>query len=219
MCRPIVSQVKRNLSRKFLFAEPWWILTGQRFVSPLAVFNKKMYEFSDDGLTLSGAYGPPIVSQLKYICETLRDDPDSRQAVLTIWERNPRESRDIPCTVAMQFLIRNGLLNTIVSMRSSDTWLGLPYDIFTFTCVSAFIAIELRERYGMTPVLLGGLQINAGSQHLYDTNHEAAVRCLAHSVVQDYHPLLIGEFVGSGAFIDFLYKEACAVKHPFKSLQ
>jgi thymidylate synthase len=62
----------------------------------------------------------------------------------------------------MQFLIRDGKLNCIVTMRSSDVGMGLSYDMFTFACISAEIAAALNES-----TELGMCYITAGSRHIY----------------------------------------------------
>ena len=73
--------------------------------------------------------------------------------------------------LSFQFLIRDGALNCIVTMRSSDVWLGIPYDIFTFTQIQNCYAGEL----GVTR---GFLSLQMGSSHLYDSNSDAAEKLL-----------------------------------------
>jgi hypothetical protein len=66
-------------------------------------------DFEDAGV-LYGAYGARTHGVLEEVIATLRRDPDSRQAVLTIFDSTRdlgRDRRDIPCTVAVQFLVRN----------------------------------------------------------------------------------------------------------------
>ena len=81
---------------------------------------------------------------------------------MTLWERSPRKSADIPCTVSIQFLLRGGTIHTNVFMRSSDAWLGWPYDIFTFTMMTHYIRLILNYSLSM-----GTLRLLAGSQHIY----------------------------------------------------
>jgi len=148
-------------------AEAYWILTGSSQVEEVSRYCKRIAEFSDDGRHLQGAYGPRFVSQIKYVVDKLIDDRWTRQAVMTFWERNPRDSRDIPCTVMAQFLIRDGKLHMLVAMRSSDAWLGVPYDIFSFSMMAVYIH-SLLKTLGDVDLQLGNLTIFAGSQHIYD---------------------------------------------------
>ena len=96
---------------------------------------------------------------------------------MTIWRPNPRDSKDIPCTVSIQWLIRDNTIHCIDNMRSSDIWLGWPYDIFNFTMLTGYIMLLLRER-GIDNLKLGNIYLNAGSQHLYSNNFEAAEKIL-----------------------------------------
>jgi hypothetical protein len=111
-----------------------------------------------------------MMTQLFSVIETLQTSPETRQAVLSIWhpmdayEVAKARRKDIPCTLSLQFLVREGRLNLIVTMRSNDIWLGLPYDIFCWTTLQAFIAEELG--LGM-----GWYQHQAGSLHLYEYNY------------------------------------------------
>lgn len=175
----------RNLNHRFVVAEWLWIVFGMNRLDVLTKYNKKMAEFSDDGKTLAGAYGPRLLPQVQYLIDALRSDPWTRQAVATIWTPNPRPSRDIPCTVAVQLLIRDNQLNGIFTMRSSDSWIGLPIDIFAFSQIINMIA-------GMLGVRPGWLQINAGSSHVYEKDWETATEFIgsAYNIISS--PLLSG---------------------------
>jgi thymidylate synthase len=166
MSHPFVTYKERKLGYKFMAAEAATILIGGNTVASLKPFSKEIASFSDDGYFFSGAYGPRVVDQLTYIVDCLVEDEFSRQAVMTLWRKNPRPSKDIPCTVALQFLIRDGKLHCIATMRSSDIWLGWPYDVFNFTMISHYLSLLWEHRKGYR-LMLGILYINAGSQHLY----------------------------------------------------
>ena len=173
MGSPIVDLPERRLSYKFMGAEALWILSGSREIHFHRQISDKLARYSDDSWSLSGAYGPQFLSQYRYVVDCLSNDMDTRQAVITLWSPNPRPSKDIPCTVAMQFLIRDQWLHLNVSMRSSDAWMGWPYDVFSFTMMATFIGLHYHRRTKM-PIDLGALRIFAGSQHLYSTNYAEA---------------------------------------------
>jgi thymidylate synthase len=151
---------KRNLNYRFMVAEWLWIAQGRDDVQGVAYYNKKIAEFSDDGVKFAGAYGPRLAPQWRWLIEKFEKDQDTRQAVASIWTPNPASSKDIPCTLNLQFLYRDARLNCIVTMRSSDVWLGLPYDIFNFSMLTNSLAGELK-------VQPGWLQLNLGSSHWY----------------------------------------------------
>lgn len=163
MSDPIVLNKGRKVNYGFMFAEAAYILTGSSSVQYLEGFISKFGDYSDMYPLQQGSYGPPFVEQLRYVVETLQANDESRQAVMTIWRPNPRLSKDVPCTIALQFLIRDDQLHTIVTMRSSDIFTGLIYDMFCFTAMSAAVLAFL----DFDDVKLGKCWINAGSSHLY----------------------------------------------------
>lgn len=173
---PVLSVAKRQLSYRFMAAEAFWILSGDDTVGGIAPWNPRIAEFSDNGETFFGAYGPKIVSQLDYVINKLRTDSDSRQAGLTIWRECPPETKDVPCTVAAFVNIRNGKLNVHVFMRSSDAWLGLPYDVFNFSMLGHLICAKLNNST-TKPISPGVLYLTAASCHLYSYNWEDARVC------------------------------------------
>lgn len=177
MNSPIVNIPERKLNYRFMFAEAWWIISGSNRVADIEQYMKAIAKFSDNGITFRGAYGPKIIEQLDYIVETLANEQNTRQAVLNIWRENPRPTKDYPCTLNMQWLIRDGKLNCMTNMRSSDAWLGWVYDVFNFSMISNWVQVALREKHGID-LELGDLYLTAGSQHLYSQNYEGAQELL-----------------------------------------
>ena len=126
--------------------------------------------FAEDNGLFHGAYGLRTQDQYGPIIERLKADPDTRQAVVTIW--NPEldllpQKRDYPCTILHQFRIRDNKLNMSVYMRSNDVWLGAAYDFFQFTRVQIAIASVL----GIAP---GTYNHHVGSLHIYEQHYDAA---------------------------------------------
>lgn len=179
MRRPVLRVVERHLNYRFMAAEAYWILSGDDKVENIAPWNPRIADFSDDKVRFFGAYGPKIVSQLPYIIDKLLTDPYSRQAGLTIWRENPSATKDVPCTVAIFFSIRDSKVNAHVFMRSSDVWLGIPYDVFNFSMLAHLVCGLLNERlpYG-TFYSPGTLYLTAASSHLYEVNWKSAAECM-----------------------------------------
>lgn len=161
----------RGLNYRFAVAEFVWMAFGQRAVEPLSQFNQVMSQFSDDGITLTGAYGPHICGLKQRVLRKLKDDPNTRQAVIVIPRPSVYSTKDEPCTLAFQLLLRGGKLHGVLTMRSSDAWLGVPYDAFTFGMLLNCFAGELG-------VEVGRLTMNLASAHLYDRDLDAAQRVL-----------------------------------------
>src|SRR6185437_1604974 len=89
------------------------------------------------------------------------------------------ETKDVPCTLTLQFFIRLGRLHTIVTMRSSDAFLGFPYDIYNFSMIGNTLAGELGVEVGTTTMQLG-------SFHLYERDWEAAKSIVAAGLNQSF---------------------------------
>lgn len=134
-----------------------------------------------DGQAFAGAYGPRIRNQLPMVQGRLLQDPDTRQAIVTIWDPiqdlvgSPR--RDVPCTIGFQFFIRHGRLDMHVHMRSNDVWLGLAYDCFQFTRLQCTMA----ECIG---AVAGEYVHHVGSLHLYERDVEKVLEL--HDPVQPH---------------------------------
>lgn len=173
----ILATPERGLNFRFMVAEWLWIEAGREDVAFMAQYNKNITQFSDDGEIFNGAYGPRLAPQWNYIINSLKKS-DTRQAVATIWTPSPSDSKDIPCTVAFQFLIREGKLHLIATMRSSDVWLGLPYDMFNFSQIANGIA-------GALGVDTGSLIMQLGSLHMYEKDWETA-KTLINNVNSEY---------------------------------
>lgn len=162
-------------------AEAAFILSGSNRLADIKPYAKNIAKFSDDGNFLAGAYGPPFRDQIAYIVQTIKQDRFSRQAIATYWRPCPLPSRDIPCTISLQHLIRDeaGIqtLHTIATMRSNDAMFGTIYDVHAFSAISTYIVLLLRDHIG--PLALGLLYLTVGSQHIYHVDREAAAACAA----------------------------------------
>ncbi len=203
MGRAVVTSPERKLNYQFMCAEALWILDGDNQLEPLTKYNKRMAQFSDDGETLAGAYGPRIMPQIQYVVNALWKDRDTRQATLSIWTPNPEPSKDMPCTVAMVFSIRDSRLHQHVFMRSSDAWLGIPYDIFRFACVGLHILAEFNNIIEHNYVSPGQLTISMTSSHIYKRDFEKVFKVLK-SPTPEPIPYLHEFFNSWGSYHDAL---------------
>jgi len=106
-------------------------------------YNSK-YSYYEDGVDI-GNYCWRIMPQLRRTVNLLHDDPDSRQAVISIYNNlfDQRVTKDTPCTLSLQFLIRDGQLDMIATMRSNDLLWGFSYDINQFSFIQKLIRMFL----------------------------------------------------------------------------
>jgi thymidylate synthase len=179
----IIIDSQRKLNYKFMVAQ--WLSTLCGFDDKVLVqFNSKLSNYETDGRGgVYPSYGPRLVPQWPFVLKSLTDDRFSRQAVMSIWEAqvwNAGQERYVPCTLSLQFLLRpveaiveRWALHTVVSMRSSDAWLGLPYDAYNFSMLANYLCSNLNQML-RAYIRLGSLTINLGSSHLYEEHWERA---------------------------------------------
>jgi thymidylate synthase len=215
MMDPCVTVYNRSISPFFMAGEAAWIISGDNRVKTIAPYAPSIAQFSDDGETFFGAYGPAVSRQLDSVVDSLTRDPQSRQAVINLWRENPPQTKDVPCTTNVQWILRDGVnargmsvteLHCIDTMRSSDVWLGWPYDVFNFSMISAIVLMRLRNRG--VKVSLGNLTLQAGSQHLYLRNKEKAELCVANPDWIEMRPFYPSDFNDEKDLTDYLWNVA-----------
>lgn len=155
----------RKLPMKYAIGEMLWYMSGNNNLSEIQKYTSAWDRMSDDGQTVNSNYGWCIrhkygFDQWEYVRELLRKSPETRQAVIHIKTADNKESKDVNCTVCLQFFIRDNKLHATVYMRSNDIWMGFPYDVFQFTCMQILMSMELG-------VEIGTYTHVAGSLHLY----------------------------------------------------
>jgi thymidylate synthase len=179
---------ERKFSLSYACAEFLWYLSGANKIDMIKAYAPSYENFAENGVAY-GAYGyrwksnPGFVaedtvffnpngrSQLEAIIQLLKEKPNTRQAIMTMWDSGDLihaiigDHKDLPCTLSLKFYVRNKKLYCIADMRSNDAWLGLPYDIFCFTTLQRLIAEELGLH-------LGTYIHQAGSEHIYERNFE-----------------------------------------------
>ena len=159
----------RGVNPRIAILEAMQLVCGESYPALLVEHAPNFKQFMD-GQAFHGAYGPRIRSQIPSMIDTFTHDFDTRQGVLTIWDpaidgRIP--TKDQPCTISLQFLVRHNKLDLVVNMRSNDVWWGLPYDVYQFSSLQRAIACTL----GCD---MGSYTHNVGSMHMYARDFEAA---------------------------------------------
>jgi thymidylate synthase len=135
----------RGLKPAIAVAEALQLIGEVSYPQLLGKITKNFTGFMDGG-TFHAAYGPRLRGQVDAVIDKINEDADTRQAVMTIWDPqhdNAPGYADYPCTIALQFMVRDRALDLHVTMRSNDVWLGLPYDIFQFTQLQIAVANTL----------------------------------------------------------------------------
>lgn len=171
-----VQDPTRKLSPGLMVVEPFQMVWGISVPDMLGAVAPNYKQFVNPATgQMDGAYPPRIAAQLPYMLDLLKRDPDTRQAVLSIYgPQDQHESRDVPCTETLQFFVRDSKLELLVNMRSSDAWLGIPYDFAQFTLLQLAVASDLEIEPGQ-------FTLTAGSSHIYERDVERIERFLGDS--------------------------------------
>lgn len=178
----LISSPERGWSLPLALGEFCWHCTGNNRVAALSYYSTAWNNFSRDKTTIVGScYGRRLFmsqdkrpSQWEQNKAELSRDPYSRRALLMIggpldeWGADPV---DVPCVVSAQFLLRDGKLNMVVTMRSNDIIWGLGYDVFLFTMFQERMALELNVKPGW-------YFHTTASLHLYKRHFALAERVL-----------------------------------------
>lgn len=175
--------INRKVNLGIAAVEALQLIAGVSHPELMLKVQPRFAEFMNDG-ELWGAYGPRTDWQLELMPRKLLDDPDTRQAVVTIWDPkrdNIAGKRDYPCTVMQQFLIRDDNLILSTTMRSNDVFLGLSFDVFMFTQTQITMARA-------ADVAVGPYHHHAVSLHVYERDFDA-IRALTSP-----GPLTLGEY-------------------------
>lgn len=181
--RCILRSSIRKLPMRYCVGELLWYLSGNPNLKAIQLYTNAWDRMSDDGETVNSNYGHRIqhavdevdgklFDQMKMVEHLLSVDPSSRQAMIHIKQArdvlvNP--TKDLNCTVCLQFFIREGKLYMTTYMRSNDLWMGFPNDVFQFTCIQIYLAMKLNLQ-------LGTYTHVAGSLHLYERDYEKSLK-------------------------------------------
>lgn len=165
---------RRKLCPVYASAELLWYLSGRNTLEAVTPYAPSYDKFAEPDGTAYGAYGYRLATNIggvhtvNFAILRLDTSPESRQVVLSLWKPDDllcEHKKDVPCTVCWQFLRRDDRLHMTTYMRSNDVWLGLPYDVYVFTCVQRLVAATIGCE-------VGTYTHNVGSLHIYDRDFE-----------------------------------------------
>lgn len=190
-------------------AEALQLISGTSYPDLMVRIASKFADFINPATRkFDGAYGPRVGEQLPHVLERLWKDPDTRQAIVTIYAPEDTSARpqslDYPCTLNLHFLIRDGALCLHTNMRSNDIWLGWPYDLFQFTQLQCSVANAL----GLP---IGNYVHVSNSLHMYEHNFDAAQRLRPGSALEDFHEHSLNGIGRSGDHLPEIQHRANAI--------
>ena len=147
---------ERNWKLDYAKAEWQWYLTGNPNIKALGDIYGKVPEIwkrmanPQGNVNSNYGYQWERNNQIDYVYNLLKNEPDTRQAVITILDMKEHDefTYDTPCTTAIQFTIVHGRLDMCVTMRSNDLWYGFCNDQYQFSRLQALMAFRLKIEPG-----------------------------------------------------------------------
>lgn len=190
---PLLTTKKLHL--RSIIHELLWFLSGDTHVAPLqankvriwnewataeqtARFGRKEgdlgpvygHQWRNFGATVGsdGSYADDGVDQIQGVLDSILNNPFSRRIIVTGW--NPKEANQValpPCHTLFQFYVSEGKLSCQLYQRSADIFLGVPFNIASYSLLVLMIA----QVTGLKP---GEFVHTMGDAHLYSDHLEQA---------------------------------------------
>jgi thymidylate synthase len=186
----VIQNPTRKMVKRFAMAEFIWMMSGKKDVESISFYNKNIAQFSDNGIVLRGAYGPRLrnwrgndiisgTDQLRNCMDKLKKDLYTRQAVVIILDPLldlVTPTKDVPCNDLLHFMVREGRLDLACYVRSNDSLLGFPYDVFHWTMLQEIFACELGVEVGEYHHFVGSMHIyDKDESHMYNIKDTSVV--------------------------------------------
>lgn len=180
------SFLSRKLNLDYIKREFLWYLRGDRFDLSILKHAKMWQDLvnADGGINSNyGQYVFGTLNQFDNVIKTLIDDPDSRRASIVILhsEHVVSDTKDVPCTYALNFRIRNGFLNMTVRMRSQDAIWGMGNDAPAFSFIHEMALNSLKTQY--PDLKMGTYYHSSDSFHVYERHFD-----LLNKIVNEFDP-------------------------------
>ncbi|WP_416387537.1 thymidylate synthase [Candidatus Epulonipiscium viviparus] len=154
-----------------------WFLSGDTNIKYLVDKNVHIWdEWADENGDLGPVYGAQWrsfsgVDQIAHVIEEIKSNPDSRRLIVTAWNVPEIEKMALPpCHMFFQFYVAEGKLSCQMYQRSADTFLGVPFNIASYSLLVHMIA-------AVTDLEVGDFVHTIGDAHIY-TNHLQQVKLM-----------------------------------------
>jgi thymidylate synthase len=160
---------------KSIIHELLWFLRGETNIQYLNEHGVRIWnEWADDQGELGHIYGYQWrswptpdgrhVDQVTGVVNSIRNDPDSRRHIVSAWNVGELDRMALPpCHILFQFYIADGRLSCQLYQRSADIFLGVPFNIASYS----FLLLMMARVTGLEP---GEFIHTLGDAHIY-LNH------------------------------------------------
>lgn len=169
----------KRIHFKSVVHELLWFLSGSTNIGYLRANGVSIWdEWADENGELGPVYGSQWRSwsgpdgetydQLASLVTQVRGDPDSRRHIVSAWNVAELDKMALPpCHVLFQFYVAQGRLSCQLYQRSCDVFLGVPFNIASYSLLTLLLAQVCGLR-------LGEFIHTLGDAHLYLNHLEQA---------------------------------------------
>ncbi len=175
---PLLTTKKLHL--KSIIYELLWFLKGDTNVKYLQENGVRIWnEWADEDGSLGHIYGyqwrswPDYngghIDQIQRIINDIKTNPDSRRMIVSAWNVADLDNMNLPpCHILFQFYVADGRLSLQLYQRSADTFLGVPFNIASYSLLLMMVA-------QVTGLRSGDFVYTTADTHIY-TNHIEQVK-------------------------------------------
>lgn len=179
---PLVTTKKCHL--RSIIHELLWFLKGETNIKYLHDNKVTIWdEWADTDGNLGPVYGKQwrsweckngrTVDQISQVIEMIKTDPDSRRLIVNAWNVGEIDSMALPpCHLLFQFYVSGGRLSCQLYQRSADAFLGVPFNIASYSLLLSMIA----EQTNLKP---GEFVWTGGDCHVYSNHLEQVAEQLS----------------------------------------
>jgi thymidylate synthase len=165
----------KKLHIRSIIHELLWFLKGDTNIRYLNENGVRIWnEWADEQGDLGPVYGyqwrswptpdGKHVDQVAAVVNSLREDPESRRHIVSAWNVGELDKMALPpCHILFQFYVAGGKLSCQLYQRSADIFLGVPFNIASYS----FLLMMMAQVTGLEP---GEFIHTLGDAHIY-TNH------------------------------------------------
>ena len=179
---PLLTTKKVHL--KSILHELLWFLKGETNTKYLKEHGVSIW---DEWASANGDLGPVYgyqwrswpapdgrhIDQISQVLEQIRKNPDSRRMIVSAWNVADLDKMALmPCHAFFQFYVAGGRLSCQLYQRSADIFLGVPFNIASYSALTMMIA-------QVSGLKLGDFVHTFGDTHLYMNHLEQAREQLA----------------------------------------
>jgi thymidylate synthase len=172
---PLMTTKKLHL--KSIIHELLWFLDGNTNTSYLNDHGVRIWnEWADENGELGHIYGyqwrswpapdGTHIDQISSVLESIQENPDSRRHIVSAWNVGELDNMALPpCHILFQFYIADGKLSCQLYQRSADIFLGVPFNIASYS----FLLMMMAQVTGLEA---GEFIHTLGDVHIYQNHLE-----------------------------------------------